>query len=102
MLPEINIDSFEIYAIGLDHPECLAFDSSGTLWAGGEAGQVYRISPDRKVETVANLGGFCAGLAFDHNNRLFVCCTTRGVVHVEPCGEFNVFASHIGERKLIC
>ena len=26
MTPELPIESFEIYATGLDHPECLAFD----------------------------------------------------------------------------
>src|SRR5437868_7944178 len=61
--PEIPIERFEIYANGLDHPECLAFDRAGFLWAGGEAGQVYRIAPDSTVETVATLGGFCAGVA---------------------------------------
>ena len=41
--------------------------------AGGEAGQVYRITPAGVVATVANLGGFCAGLAFSPSDELFVC-----------------------------
>src|SRR5688500_9082229 len=41
--PLIPIDRFEIFSNGLDHPECLAFDRDGNLWAGGEAGQIYRI-----------------------------------------------------------
>ena len=39
---EIPIESFEIFATGIDHPECVAFDCHGDLWAGGEAGQIYR------------------------------------------------------------
>ena len=62
--PEIQIDRFEVFVTGVDHPECVAFDRSGNLWAGGEAGQIYRISPDRKVQLVTTLGGFCGGLAF--------------------------------------
>jgi len=31
MDPEIAIDRFEIFANGLDHPECCAFDRDGTL-----------------------------------------------------------------------
>ena len=62
--PEIPIERFEIYANGLDHPECLAFDRDGMLWAGGEAGQVYRIAPGGVVEMVAGMGGFCAGVAW--------------------------------------
>ena len=46
MNPEIPIDRFEVFASGLDHPECCAFDRDGNLWAGGEAGQIYRIDAD--------------------------------------------------------
>ena len=35
---EISVDQIEIYADGLDHPEDLAFDREGVLWAGGELG----------------------------------------------------------------
>ena len=31
---EIAADQFETYVDGLDHPEDLAFDSEGILWAG--------------------------------------------------------------------
>ena len=51
--PEIPTDRFDVFASGLDHPECCAFDRDGNLWAGGEAGQLYRIDPAGKVETVA-------------------------------------------------
>src|SRR5262249_39418625 len=62
--PEIPIERFEIFATGLDHPECLAFDRAGVLWAGGEAGQVYRIDAAGQVQAVAALGGFTGGIAF--------------------------------------
>ena len=61
MQPQILDEQFEIFATGLDHPECCAFDRDGNLWAGGEAGQIYRIDPAGKVETIANVGGFCCG-----------------------------------------
>jgi gluconolactonase len=102
MTPEIPIEKFEIYATGLDHPECLAFDRQGDLWAGGEGGQIYRIASDRKVHQVASLGGFCAGLAFSPQDELFVCNAQHGIVHVKPSGEFSVFASHAGSHKLVC
>ena len=59
----LPIESFEIFATGLDHPECLAFDRDGLAWAGGEAGQVYRIDASGGVTQVADCGGFNAGLA---------------------------------------
>ena len=88
--------------MGIDHPECVAFDRQGVLWAGGEAGQIYRIGADRKADLIANLGGFCGGLAFSPRNELFVCCPILGVVRVQPSGKFDVFASYAGDHKLIC
>jgi gluconolactonase len=100
--PEIPIDQFEIFATGIDHPECIAFDRSGNLWAGGEAGQIYRISNEAKVELVTTMGGFCAGLAFSPKDELFVCNPALGIVRVQPDGRFFVFATHAGDHKLIC
>ena len=73
MKPLVPIDRFEVFAEGLDHPEGLAFDADGNLWAGGELGQIYRISPKRKVTTIATLGGFNLGLTFSKRQELFVC-----------------------------
>jgi gluconolactonase len=73
MEPEISLDKFEIFADGLDHPEGLAFDTDGNLWAGGELGQIYKINRKGKVRTVATLGGFNLGLTFSTRQDLFVC-----------------------------
>jgi gluconolactonase len=102
MKPLIPIDRFEVFAGGLDHPECCAFDRDGNLWAGGEAGQIYWIDPTGKAETIANLGGFCGGLAFSPDDReLFVCVAGVGVVRVLKNGEHRVFASHAGDHKIV-
>ena len=37
-----------VFAEGLDHPECVAVHPDGTIWAGGEAGQIYRISSEER------------------------------------------------------
>src|ERR1041384_4635715 len=95
MEPEIAIERFEIFAGGIDHPECLSFDPEGYLWAGGEAGQVYRISPNGAVETIAELGGFCAGVAWSPDGDLWVCNAKHGIVRVRPTGEWSVFAGDI-------
>jgi gluconolactonase len=102
MTPRIPIERFEVFASNLDHPECVAFDRDGNLWAGGEAGQVYRIDPAGKVELIANLGSFNGGLAFSPEDELFVCNPALGVVHVDRAGKHSVYASEIGGRKLIC
>lgn len=100
--PEIPVERFEIFAMGLDHPECVAFDSDGTLWAGGEAGQIYRIDESGTPETVANLGSFVGGIAFSPDDELFVCNPAQGVVHVSKSGATEVFATHAGDHKMFC
>ncbi|HEY2934747.1 MAG TPA: SMP-30/gluconolactonase/LRE family protein [Acidobacteriota bacterium] len=102
MDPEIPIERFEIFARGLDHPEGLAFDRQGFLWAGGEAGQIYRIDPDGRVQTAANLGSFCAGLAFSPDDELFVCSSGLGVVRVTASGVWQVFASEAAGIRILC
>ena len=62
-----------MFAEGLDHPEGLAFDADGDLWAGGELGQIYKINRKGNVRTVATLGGFNLGLTFSRQQDLFVC-----------------------------
>ena len=59
----------------LDHPEGLAVHRDGSVWCGGERGQVYRIEPDgRSIEQVARTeGGFSHGMAFDADDNLYVC-----------------------------
>jgi gluconolactonase len=99
--PELPIESFQVFATNIDHPECIAFDRAGNLWAGGEAGQIYRISSDGKAQLVTTIGGFCAGLAFSPADELFVCNSSLGIVRVNPSGECSVFATHAGEHKII-
>lgn len=99
--PEVSIDAFETYADGLDHPECLAFDSDGNLWAGGEAGQIYRIGRDRRVDQVADLGSFNGGLAFSPTGDLIVCNPRLGLVTVNRCGRHCLFADHAGDYRIV-
>jgi gluconolactonase len=73
MQPQIALQKFEVFAEGLDHPEGLAFDDDGNLWAGGELGQIYKITQKGRVRTVATLGGFNLGLTFSARQDLFVC-----------------------------
>ncbi len=58
----------------LDHPEGVAVHRDGSVWCGGERGQIYRISADgSSMEQVASTGGYCLGTAFDKEDNLYVC-----------------------------
>jgi len=67
------LNNFDIWAEGLDHPEGVAVGSDGSVYAGGEAGQVYTIDEDGAVAEIAQTGGFILGLAIDGNDNIYVC-----------------------------
>jgi len=76
-----NILEVKIVQESLDHPECLAFGPSGMLYAGGEAGQIYKIDiRAKKVEQIASLGGFVCGVTVDGDENVYACVTTTHVV----------------------
>ena len=89
------------FAIGLDHPECVATGRDGMLYAGGEAGQVYRISPDgAKIETIAQTGGFCLGVTLDREDRLYICdAGRRQLLRVTRDGTVTVLADSFEGRR---
>ena len=52
----------------------------GCVWAGGEAGQLYRVElEERTFAEVARAPGFVLGLALDGRGRLVLCCQEAGV-----------------------
>lgn len=70
----------EILVDGLDHPEGVCWDPDAeVLWAGGEAGQVYRVQlEERRAEQVAQAPGFVLGVAVDGRGRVILCCGDSG------------------------
>jgi gluconolactonase len=80
------IDRFRPLGGGLDHPEGVAWDpTAGVLYAGGEAGQLYRVSLDGDVEQAASTGGFLLGLAVAGDGRVYACDVAAGaVVRIDP------------------
>lgn len=101
MKPAIPLNRFKVFAEGLDHPEGLAFDADGVLWAGGELGQIYRISPQGKVKEVARLGGFCLGLTFSREQDLYVCNFKRhALIRINRKGRVLDSWQRVGTRKI--
>jgi gluconolactonase len=101
MKPLFPINRFEVFADGLDHPEGLAFDREGNLWAGGELGQIYRIDSKRNVQVVATLGGFNLGLTFSANQDLYVCNFKLGaLVRLDRSGNVLHSWERVGRYRL--
>lgn len=67
-----------MFADGLDHPECVAVHLDGSVWAGGEGGQVYRISSEGgEWKEMANTGGFVLGIAFSKGCEWLAVCDSK-------------------------
>ena len=101
MRPLIPLDRFRIFADGLDHPEGLAFDADGALWAGGELGQIYRIDARGRLREIASLGGFNLGLTFSRAQELYVCNSKlSALVRINRKGGVLESWERVGNRKL--
>src|SRR5919108_630877 len=66
----------------LDHPEGVAVHPDGSVWCGGERGQIFRLDPDGgSIEEVGSTGGFALGMAFDRTaEQLFICDLKQAAV----------------------
>ncbi|MDP9184987.1 MAG: SMP-30/gluconolactonase/LRE family protein [Actinomycetota bacterium] len=76
----------------LDHPEGLAVHPDGSVWCGGERGQIFRVEPDGSGLTeVASTGGFSLGMAFDVTaEHLYVCDLKHAAVFRVETGSGRV------------
>lgn len=71
----LTINDVTIFADGVDHSECICVHPDGSVWAGGEGGQIYRISADgSEIKEVANTGGFVLGIAFSPDASWLAIC----------------------------
>lgn len=93
----------EVIADGLDHPECVAWGRDGFAYAGGEAGQLYRISiTDGAVTTAGDNGGWILGIALDGENRIYTCNPTHHAVErFSADGEVITHSRGTAERQMV-
>ena len=102
-MPLINLNHAEIFVDGLDHPEGVAVGMDGHIYAGGEAGQIYRIEyHTRQVEHYAMTKGMNLGLALDASGSVYVCNPgDHSVKKVAPSGAVSVYSAGNANRPMI-
>ena len=90
-----NDTDVSVLVDGLDHVEGIAWGLDGYCYAGGEAGQIYRIDVERKeAEQIADTGGFILGLALDAHNNIYACDTGNGaVMKIAPGGDVTTYST---------
>lgn len=107
--PRVAVDDLEVLFGGeIDHAEGIAIDTDGTIWCGGEDGQIYRIEPNSPCAVVATIGGRPLGIALDASGDAYVAAeagwTPGGVAavwKVSPVGGATVLVSEVEGRALV-
>jgi sugar lactone lactonase YvrE len=93
--PEVLVD-------GLDHPEGVCWDpDAGVVWAGGEDGQLYRVSLDGTFAEVARAPSFVLGVAVDGRGRLAVCASADGSLCVYDGSDVRRVVSEVEGAPLV-
>ena len=97
--PLASLGQFTTLVDGLDHPEGVAWGADGNWYAGGEAGQVYRIASDGTYSQIGSTGGFVLGLALDANHNVYACDLFQNkVFKVGADGDVGVYSEGSSDR----
>src|SRR6266545_3081594 len=92
-------------ATGLDHPEGIALGPDSLLYAGGEAGQVYRVDPTNggTQQIAASEGGYMLGLCLDAAGAVYICdAGIAAVLRVDPSGALERWCEAADGTRLTC
>jgi sugar lactone lactonase YvrE len=98
-------DTVELFASDLGVATGLAFDRDGALYVGDRSGTVFRVSPDRRVESFATLPASVAAfhLAFGPDGSLYVAAPTLAshdpVYRITPDRAVDVFRDGFGRPQ---
>jgi gluconolactonase len=103
MEPLLRVDELEMFGHGVDHAEGIAVTPDGTIYVGGEGGQLYRVESDDTVTEVANTGGWLLGLASDGDGFIYACDgVKRCVWRIDPSdGSSEVFCDGLPDRPML-
>jgi sugar lactone lactonase YvrE len=92
---------FETLATGLDHPEGVGVGPDGLLYAGGEAGQIYRVGEEGAFDEIASTGGFIYGVTLDASGDIFACdFGNAAVMRISASGEVATYSNGTADRPM--
>ncbi len=101
--PLIPVEAVEPVWFGLvDHVEDLAFEADGTVWCGGEEGQVYRGRLDGAPEIVARTPGRTYGFALGPDGACYCAdVADPGIYRIDSEGEVERVSAGTGDRPAL-
>jgi gluconolactonase len=102
--PLVPTEQIRLVWRGIDHAEGLAVDDDGTVWCGGEEGQIYRGRLEGEPEVVATLPGAArtGGFALDaEGNAYCAAADETGVFRVTPSGRVDLVSAGARGRPAV-
>ena len=77
------------------HPEDVALDSDGRIYAGFEDGRIIQLQADgNQPKVFANTEGRPLGLVFDHSGNLIVADAIKGLLSISKNGAIKVLTTN--------
>jgi gluconolactonase len=84
----VGVGEIERIWVGIDHAEGVAVGDDGTVWSGGEEGQVYCGRTDGAPQIVARLHGRTLGFAVDGDGAAYCAAPDGpGLYRITPGGD---------------
>ena len=102
-MTESMLDGVTIFGEGVLHSEGIVVDRAGIVYGGGRNGTMYRVFPDGRVESFAQLPECVIpnGLAMDRNGDIIICDVgTPGVLRLTQSGEVTMILDHVDDVRL--
>jgi len=99
----IATESVEIFGKGVLEAEGVVIDKEGNAWGGGRNGKVYKVSPDGKVQEVAQLpaGSIPNGVTLDRAGNFVYCdLGKKAMMRLSPDGKVSMIADRAGSLAL--
>ena len=101
--PLVPLAEVRIHSDGLDHPEGVTTGPDGSVWAGGELGQVYRIDPATQgADELGRSGSLALGIVVDGLGSAYTCNPfTHSVEVFSPAGEHRAYARWPAGQEIV-
>ena len=102
-VPLIPVEAVEPVWFGqVDHAEDLAFEEDGTVWCGGEEGQVYRGRLDGEPEIIARTPGRTYGFALGADGACYCAdVADPGIYRIDSEGEVERVSAGTADRPAL-
>lgn len=99
----MQVSDFTMFVEGLDHPECVSWGPDGFLYAGGEAGQIYRLTTQgEQLTEIATTKGFVLGICLDGDSNVYACDPgNSAVMRITAGGEVAPYSTGLPDRGFV-